>query len=115
MRGEEYEDKAVAYLKLKGYRIIRRNFHTRFGEIDIVASDRDTTVFVEVKARSKKFMVPPEEAVDRAKQRKLKLAAGAYYRNNPRGCFRFDVLAILYGRDFVIYRLIKNAFSFDNE
>lgn len=61
--GKLAEDFAVSLLQGKGYKIIDRNFHSRFGEIDIIAEENETLIFVEVKARwSPKFGVP-EEAV----------------------------------------------------
>lgn len=49
--GTVYENKAVLFLQEKGFQILERNFYTRFGEIDIIAMDRDYLVFVEVKYR----------------------------------------------------------------
>jgi len=48
--GKKNEKLAVGFLKRRGYRIIERNFRTRMGEVDIIATDGDTIVFVEVKA-----------------------------------------------------------------
>jgi len=50
--GRFYENKAVEFLKINGYKIIKRNFRSRFGEIDIIARDNDYICFVEVKMRS---------------------------------------------------------------
>lgn len=73
--GENY---AVSLLKKKGYRILEKNFRTKLGEIDIIALDRDTLVFVEVKARWSRRFGRPEEAVTPQKINKIKKAIGYY-------------------------------------
>jgi len=76
--GRVSENFAVGLLQSKGYKIIDRNFHSRFGEIDIVAEINNTVVFVEVKARwSNKFGLP-EEAVTPQKIWKIKKTADYY-------------------------------------
>jgi putative endonuclease len=87
---------AALLLRLKGYRIEARNWRCPFGEIDIVAWDRDTLVFVEVKARTSASAGPPEVAVDRRKQGKLVMLAQAYLtrRLGELPPCRFDVIAI---------------------
>jgi putative endonuclease len=63
-RGLEGEDIAVWYLEKKGYTIEKRNYHSRYGEIDIIARDPDDVlVFCEVKRFKKNSMISPEEAV----------------------------------------------------
>ncbi len=73
--GNLAEGFAVRLLKAKGYKIIDRNFRGRFGEIDIIAIDRDTLVFAEVKARWSLKYGNPEEAVTRWKIEKIKRTA----------------------------------------
>ena len=63
IRGNTGEDLASEFLIQKGYKIIKRNFHSRFGEIDIIATYKDSLVFVEVKARSSSRFGAPIEAV----------------------------------------------------
>lgn len=94
--GKVGEDYAEELLRIKGYKIIKRNFRSKFGEIDVIAVDNDTLVFVEVKARwSHKFGLP-EEAVTPKKIAKIKKAS--YYFNllNPDlpKKQRIDVVAI---------------------
>lgn len=74
------EDTAVNFLKSRGYQILKRNFHYFHGEIDVVAIDKDTLVFVEIKTRINKDFGPPEEAITK---RKLNLIArtGQFYKS----------------------------------
>jgi putative endonuclease len=94
--GASGEDAAEKHLKTLGYKILERNYRTKMGELDIVASDGDTIVFVEVKSRRDKRFGEPELAVDARKQRQLSRAAFMYLTrakkyNSP--C-RFDVVSI---------------------
>lgn len=90
------EDAAARHLKAQGYKVVERNFATRFGEIDIVAVQRDVVVFVEVKSRSSDDYGPPEEGVTATKQAHLRRAAELYLKRHrllDSPC-RFDVLAL---------------------
>lgn len=95
--GKSAEDLAADFLSEKGMRIVKRNFHFgRVGEIDIIAEDGQTLVFVEVKARSSTLYGTPEEAITPAKQRAIrKVAQGYLYTHSitDREC-RFDVVVI---------------------
>ena len=94
--GRSGEERAVAELERRGYAILARRYRTRHGEIDIVARDGETTVFVEVKARVTGEFGSAAEAVTPAKQRRLARMAVAYAVRNGlqnRPC-RFDVVAI---------------------
>lgn len=107
------EEKAIAYLKLKGYKIIERNFSVhRCGEIDIIAKDADTLCFVEVRLRSRTDYGTPAETVGRAKQEKLIRTAQSYiYSNNISDCpMRFDVVEVYGSKITAKVRLIKDAF-----
>lgn len=91
------EKKAIEFLKAKGYQIRDRNFRIRNGEIDIVAIDEDTTVFVEVKTRRNTYFGLPQESVNKAKIRFLTRAAHYYkltHQDLP-DSMRIDVVAIL--------------------
>ena len=94
--GQAGEALAADTLQQQGYSILRRNYRTPYGEIDLIARHGETLVFVEVKLRRSEFFGPPQAAVNSAKQRHLKLAA-QYYLNQQR-CgeikIRFDVVAI---------------------
>lgn len=109
--GELGEFLACIFLKNQGYRIIGKNFRTRFGEIDIVAEDKKTICFIEVKSRSYTSYGLPEESVDGRKQEKIVKTALAYITANDITStdMRFDIVSVdLKERKC---RLIRNAFS----
>jgi len=96
--GRTGEDIACEHLRKKGYEIVERGFRLFRGEIDIVARDGDTLVFVEVKTRADESHGRPEESVTPGKQRQIRRIAQAYLVKNPCAdvdC-RFDVVAILF-------------------
>jgi len=107
------EELAAEILKGAGYRIVERNYRCRSGEVDIIAVDGKTVVFVEVKCRTSEEYGSPQLAVDRRKQRQISRAATTYLRaNRLLSCSaRFDVVAIVVqGKDHDIEH-IKNAFD----
>jgi putative endonuclease len=88
---------AERHLRRLGYRIVERNYRAAGAEIDIIAMDGETIVFVEVKRRTSTAAGTPEEAVDAAKQEQIRRAAEAFvehYRAAERDA-RFDVVAIV--------------------
>ena len=110
-RGKYGEDIACDYLKKNGYKIIERNFRIRGGEIDIVAVEGQTLVYVEVKTRTSDEFGRPEESVTYYKLKFLERAAKFYrikHRNLP-PLERIDVVGVdLSGIEPQI-NLIKNA------
>src|SRR5688572_15063125 len=96
-KAREGEEEAARFIANLGYKILNRNFrYGRLGEIDIVAEDQGTLVFIEVKARTNHTYGPPEASVDVRKQNQLKRIAEFYYSVNnilEQPC-RFDVVAI---------------------
>ena len=95
-RGRTGEKAAERELRRRGLTILERNVRAGGGEIDIVALDEETIVFVEVKARSDASRVSPEEAVDRGKRQAVVRAARALLRrrgllDRPR---RYDVVGV---------------------
>jgi len=66
--GQESETVAVNFLEKKGYKIIGKNFRTKFGEIDIIAKDFDTLAFIEVKARKSDTFGSPKESITYTKK-----------------------------------------------
>ena len=107
--GKLGEDRAVRELEQRGYAILARRYRTRHGEIDIVADDGGTIVFVEVKARDQGDCGSAAEAVPVNKQRRLASMAIDYLARNHltnRQC-RFDVVAI----DGGIVTLYRSAFD----
>jgi putative endonuclease len=99
--GRKGEDKAYYFLRRQGYTLIARNWRAkgRNGEIDLIGWDGSTLCFIEVKTRSTHAVAPAEAAVDRAKQRELRLMATLFLRSylsnpKPRPHTRFDVVSI---------------------
>ncbi len=70
-KGQIYEEKAVDYLKDMGYKVLDRNVYTKFGELDLVAMDQETLVFIEVKYRSNGAYGHPAESVNYHKQKHI--------------------------------------------
>ena len=92
--GQAGEDRAVALLRERGYEIVGRNVRLPGGEIDVVARDGATVVFVEVKARDSRRFGSALGAVDARKRQTLrKLAAEWLQLFAPQSCARFDVVA----------------------
>ncbi|MEJ2684428.1 MAG: YraN family protein [Candidatus Sulfobium sp.] len=110
--GREGEDIALAFFRKKGYRIVEKNFRTVFGEIDIIARDRDVLVFIEVKTRADDSFGSPFEAVDRRKREKIRKVALCFMKKLKKEVpARFDVLSIeSVGADRRIEH-IKDAFE----
>ncbi|MBM3311574.1 MAG: YraN family protein [Candidatus Aminicenantes bacterium] len=90
------ETAAVRFLEKKGWSVLVRGFRWRRGEIDIIARDGETLVFVEVKTRTDLEHGPPEAAVTFAKRRQVRRVAAAYLAVNglEASACRFDVLAV---------------------
>lgn len=112
--GQLGETLACQYLFRQGYRIILRNYRTKLGEIDIIAEEQGTLVFVEVKARRGHKCGHPFEAVTSAKCRQISKAALLYLAENGREgqAARFDVVAISFAGGAVpVIELVKNAFD----
>jgi putative endonuclease len=111
--GEQGEAIAVGQLKKAGYKIIETNYRTKLGEIDIIAKDKDTIVFVEVKARRSVHFGSPKWAVTPKKQKKISIVALAYLKSTHQGTAkaRFDVVTVLLNRDKPRIEIIKNAFE----
>lgn len=112
--GRDGEDRAARYLRSLDFRILERNYSTRQGEIDLIALDRDTIVFVEVKTRTSDAFGAPEQAVDLRKQSRMVKAALVYLKQKKlhQVACRFDVVAIT-GPDDGRVELIRNAFEMD--
>jgi putative endonuclease len=109
------EEAAVDFLKEHGYKIIARNYKSVFGEIDIIARDKDTLCFVEVKTRRSQRFGSPEEAVTPLKQRQIAKSALSFLKErallNKKA--RFDVVSVTFSKDNPERDLIKDAFELD--
>lgn len=112
--GAGFEDLACTYLEAKGYHILERNVHLLRKEVDIVATHRDTIVFVEVKGRRSERFGSPLEAVGERKRRHLLRFAGAYLKERDlwnRPC-RFDVIGVrLSAGSAPAFEHLENAFQ----
>lgn len=95
--GSQYETFACAYLEQRGLNCLRRNFRSRYGEIDLIMLHQQTLVFVEVKYRKNRRFGSSAESVTYTKQRRLLTTAAIFLRqqsqfaNHP---IRFDVIAM---------------------
>lgn len=114
------EELVANWLKSKGYIIVKQNFRSDYGEIDIVAESPKTVVFVEVKTRKADSFTAPKDAVDKSKQRRLAVTAKSFLKKAflTDMNYRFDIAEVTYakGEDGSIkYSLnyIKNAFFYD--
>ncbi len=88
---------AAEYLEGRGLKLLARNVRTKVGELDLVAKDGKTLVFVEVKTRRSRFFGAPQEAVGPRKQRQILRAALWYLATQGLGepLMRFDVVSVL--------------------
>lgn len=93
--GDFGEEMACSYLEKQGITVLKRNFHAKFGEIDIIAKDGETIVFAEVKTRLSKDYGTPSEFVDFRKQEKI-IQTALYYLGNDDTDMRFDVIEVMY-------------------
>jgi putative endonuclease len=111
--GKLGEDLALKTIKQMGYRCIARNYRCPLGEMDIIARDGDTLVFVEIKTRRGKSLEWAKEAVDRRKKRQLSKVALVYMKENHCADVksRFDVVAVNLGRQGKEIEVVQNAFD----
>ena len=89
------EDLAAAFLREKGYIILERDWHSKHRDIDIIAQDGETTVFVEVKARRSREYGEPADAIDIHKRSHLRNAIQHYLKYRNITHYRFDVVTII--------------------
>ena len=94
--GDRGEKVARQHLKRLGYKILRANYRSRVGEIDLVAEDGDTLVFVEVRTKSGPSFDSPAESIDARKRRKLVAVAQTYLAQHgaENRDWRIDVVAV---------------------
>jgi len=111
--GKKGEEKALRFLKKRGYRIIEQNYVCKMGEMDIIAKEKDTLVFVEVKTRTSMAFGPPQLAVTKFKQRQLSKVALNFLKEKRLEDVkaRFDVVAILLAPEGEEIELIRDAFD----
>ena len=108
--GKKEEEQACQYLRKQGYKIAARNWRSVFGEIDIIAREGDTLVFIEVKSRHGRNPVSPEESLTAEKRKRINATARLYLSQTDNQLpVRFDFIAIRRGT-IILYR---NAFQSD--
>lgn len=111
------EEVALRFLKANGYKILVKNYKSKLGEIDIIARDKDTICFVEVKTRSSDRFGLPQEALSDFKQRQIAKTALSFLKENKLldKKARFDVIAITLQEDSPKIDLIRDAFELDSK
>jgi putative endonuclease len=110
--GRRGEELAEAYLRAKSYRPVARNFRTNRGEIDLIAWDGATLVFVEVRTRSSATFGSPSESITWKKRQKLRQLALSYLQTcePTAAAFRFDVVSVVCAKGSVQIEHIPHAF-----
>jgi len=110
--GKRGEAIAAAYLENKGYRILNANWRCARAEVDLIADQQGTIVFVEVKTRSSVDFGQPEEFVSYKKEKQLEFASAVYIEmKNHQGEIRFDIIAIVFeNKDLYKINHIEDAF-----
>jgi len=105
--GKNGEQIAKTFLEKQGYKILETNKRfSKYCEIDIIALDKDTLVFCEVKTRSTNFLGSPFEAITRSKYENIKKGIFLYIQNNPKyKKFRIDAIAIVFKPELKINHL----------
>ena len=111
--GSNSESLVARYLKKSGYKILEQNYRTPLGEIDIIAKEKKTIVFVEVKSRRSNRYGNPKWAVTPRKQRKISMVALQYLKSTRQldNRARFDVVTVISNRDEPQIEIVKNAFE----
>jgi len=112
-KGAWGEDRAAEFLAREGYRILERNYRCSLGEMDIIAREGKTVVFVEVKTRSSERFGPPHAAIGPQKQRRMTAIALCYLKAHGLlgAPARFDVAAVSLGEGGEKVTLYRNAFD----
>ena len=112
-KGARGEQRAVEYLREQGYRILERNYRCPLGEMDIIAREGKTVVFVEVKTRASDRFGSPQAAIGPQKQHRMTAIALYYLKAQGLldGPARFDVAAVSLGEGGEKVTLYKNAFD----
>lgn len=103
------EEQTVRYLAAKGYKILARNWHCRFGELDIVAKKDQIIHFIEVKARRQFAFGFPEESLTAAKQHKLLRAITGYLAYQPNQLWQLDLVIIEQRGEKYYLQLFENV------
>lgn len=115
--GDSGEQAATDYLINKGYKILDRNYHSRFGEIDIIALKDEYITFVEVKTRDVKSFIKPKFSVTRSKQLKIIRTAMIYLSEHELDTeVSFDIIEVFNNKgNIAAINHIKSAFIVEDE
>ncbi|MDR2919473.1 MAG: YraN family protein [Tannerella sp.] len=110
--GKIGEAVACSYLKINGYTILHTNWRYRRYELDIVATNGEELVVVEVKTRSESYLIYPEESVNRIKIKHIVSATDVYIRRyNIELPVRFDIICMIKkDNSYTVERHIEDAF-----
>ena len=114
LRGQWGEAAAAEYLRKKKYHVVAMGYRSRFGEIDIIAQNKEFVAFVEVKLRKNSKFAQAKEFVDIRKQRKIIITAKMWLAENDTYLQpRFDVIEIYASEDLKNVRInhIEGAFE----
>lgn len=113
-RGEEF---CAKHYEAHGYKILERNYHSRYGEIDVIAESADVLAFVEVKTRVEAPLVSGAEGVDENKRRRCMLTALDYLsKHEVQKQLRFDVFEVVHnGERLTKFRMTEDAYQFDED
>jgi len=112
-RGKLAEQAALQFLETQGLIMVRENYRTRLGEIDLIMKDGKTLVFIEVRSRSNSAYLNPVETIDQRKIQKI-ILAGRYFLQQYNGNFdscRFDVVTLTGSLESPAIDWIRNAFN----
>ena len=114
--GQWAEDYALEYLQTQNLQLIQRNFHSRYGEIDLIMQDGNCLCFIEVRARVETSWASAEESVDLRKQEKTVQTAQIFLQKSPElehlDC-RFDVFALRYSQSLI--KEIRGNIAVEND
>ena len=108
--GRAGEEIARRFLRKKGYRILESNFHTRFGEIDLICSENRKLVFVEVKLKMGEKFGSPEEMISKRKILQIQTTSRAFLQERQKldqnySSYRIDAVAIVLNKDKTVSRI----------
>ncbi|VAW61090.1 hypothetical protein MNBD_GAMMA09-483 [hydrothermal vent metagenome] len=110
-KGKAAEGFACRYLEQNGLRLIEKNFHSRFGEIDLIMQHENALVFVEVRYRKNQSFGGAKASITPGKQSRIKKTALFYMQKKGREFnARFDVIAMTGNDPSLSYEWIQNAF-----
>lgn len=114
LAGKQAENTAAIFLKNSGHKIIDRNFHSRFGEIDIISLDKETLIFTEVRYRKNEKFLNAVETIDQHKCKKIIKTSEVFlnkYKKYQSYYCRFDVIVMTGDINEPVIECIKSAFQ----